>query len=116
MASTQRLVSPERVLYLIGWESEDDLKALQAKLHLSSKTLGNLRQLLGWSTVGNGQGDRNHDRDERKKTEFGELAVARRGAVAKTRSWRRDRAGCGQYQAHLQERGRASSCDEFQRR
>ena len=53
-----RLVSPDRVLHII--QNEDDLKAAvpfggtDAKaLKERRQLLGNLRQLLGWSSVGN---------------------------------------------------------------
>ena len=68
----QRLVSPERRLHLVGWKCEHDLKALQAHYAgsatpLSAKLLGNLRQLLRWTEVGNGKGDTD-DRLHRKES------------------------------------------------
>ena len=59
-----RLVSPDRKLFLV--DGEGDLKAVAELYKLTSKQLGNIRQLLGEAGVGNGRGDRN-DRNERKK-------------------------------------------------
>ena len=46
-----RVVSPDRKLYLV--DSEDDLKAVGERYKLTSKQIGNIRQLLGWAGVGN---------------------------------------------------------------
>ena len=63
---TLRLVSPDRKLFLMA--DEDDLKAVAELYKLTSKQKGNIRQLLGWVSVGNRSGDRN-DRAERKESE-----------------------------------------------
>ena len=63
---TRRLVSPDRKVFLVA--EEEDLKAVGKLYNLTPKKLGNVRQLLGWTTVGNGRGDRN-DRRERKEGE-----------------------------------------------
>ena len=57
-----RLVSPDCKLFLV--DGEGDLKAVAELYKLTSKQLGNIRQLLGEAGVGNGRGDRN-DRNER---------------------------------------------------
>ena len=61
-----RLVSPDRKLYLV--DNEEDLKAVGKLYGLTSKQLGNVRQLLSWTGVGNHSGDRN-DLTERKEAE-----------------------------------------------
>ena len=61
-----RLVSPDRKLYLV--DNEEDLKGVGKLYGLTSKQLGNVRQLLSWTGVGNHSGDRN-DRTERKEAE-----------------------------------------------
>ena len=61
-----RVVSPDRKLYLV--DSEDDLKAVGERYKLTSKQIGNIRQLLGWAGVGNHNGDRN-DRSMRAEAE-----------------------------------------------
>ena len=61
-----RLVSPDRKLYLV--DNEHDLKAVGKLYGLTSPQIRNVRQLLGWTGVGNHSGDRN-DRTERKEAE-----------------------------------------------
>ena len=61
-----RLVSPDRKLYLV--DNEEDLKGVGKLYGLTSKQLGNVRQLLSWTVVGNHSGDHN-DRTERKEAE-----------------------------------------------
>ena len=63
---TLRLVSPDRKLFLVG--TEDDLKAVGDLYNLTPKQRGNIRQLLGWTGVGNCRGDRN-DRTVRYESE-----------------------------------------------
>ena len=63
---TARLVSPDRKLFLVA--GEDDLKAVAKLYNLTSKQIGNIRQLLGWAGVGNRSGDRN-DPIQRKESE-----------------------------------------------
>ena len=46
-----RLVSPDRKLYLV--DNEEDLKGVGKLYGLTSKQLGNVRQLLSWTGVGN---------------------------------------------------------------
>jgi hypothetical protein len=60
---TERLVSPDRRLFLI--RDNADLEALAKLYSMSKSQKGNIKQLLGWNLVGNHTGDRN-DRDERK--------------------------------------------------
>ena len=63
----QPLVSPERVLHLVRYEVEEDLQAVVPKGVLKRwKLVANLRQLLGWTEVGNSKGDDN-DRNDRKE-------------------------------------------------
>ena len=61
-----RVATPDRKVRII--ESEADLKALQTEYKLSSTLVANMRQLLSWTGVGNGQGDDN-DRDDRGKAD-----------------------------------------------
>ena len=61
---TERLVSPDRRLFLM--RDNADLDALAELYSLTKSQKGNIKQLLGWKNVGNGRGDRN-GRDERKK-------------------------------------------------
>ena len=63
---TARLVSPDRKLVLVA--GEGDLQAVKKLCSLTSKQVGNIRQLLGWAGVGNCRGDGN-DRTERKESE-----------------------------------------------
>ena len=63
---TQRLVSPDRVLHILAFRDEDRLKALQEQYEFTPEVARNLRQLLGWTEVGNGRGDKN-DRTGRKE-------------------------------------------------
>ena len=65
----QRLVAPDRVLHLVRPQADGGEEDLQAAVPRDAKDraklLGNLRQLLGWSGVGNSTGDKN-DRMGRK--------------------------------------------------
>mgnify|MGYP004362501459 CR=1 FL=1 len=62
---TERLVSPDRRLFLM--RDNADLDALAELYSLTKSQKGNsIRQLLGWNGVGNGRGDGN-DRTERKE-------------------------------------------------
>ena len=71
-----RLVSPDRKLYLV--DNEEDLKAVGKLYGLTSKQLGNVRQLLSWTVVGNHSGDHN-DRTERKEAENFQILSRVRG-------------------------------------
>ena len=63
----QRLVSPERRLYIVTNEVELQSAVPEAPAGKARKALlGNLRQMLEWTRVGNSSGDIN-DRSERKK-------------------------------------------------
>ena len=64
--ATYPLVSPDRKLYLV--DTEEDLKAVGKLYKLTSPQIRNLRQVLGWTGVGNHSGDRN-DLTERKEAE-----------------------------------------------
>lgn len=67
MPRWQRLVCPERRLYIVNNEAELQSAVPQAPAGKARKALlGNLRQLLEWTRVGNSSGDSN-DRSERKK-------------------------------------------------
>ena len=62
-----KLVSPDRILYVV--EVEADLQKLAAAKIVPDATVAkNLRQLLGWTTVGSSTGDRN-DRKSRDETD-----------------------------------------------
>ena len=65
------LVSPERILHHVREQEdggEQDLKALIPRgTEKRAQLLKNLRQLLGWTGVGNSTGDAN-DRNDRKET------------------------------------------------
>ena len=52
-----RLVSPDRKLFLV--DNEHDLQAVGQRYKLKADQIRNLRQLLGWTGVGNHSGDRN---------------------------------------------------------
>lgn len=57
-----RLVSPDRVLYIV--EDKAELKALTKRLNLGWKLGGNLRQLCGWDQTGGGDEKGNWQRLE----------------------------------------------------
>ena len=65
----QRLVAPDRVLHFVRPQADGGEEDLQAAVPRDAKDraklVGNLRQLLGWSGVGNSTGDKN-DRVGRK--------------------------------------------------
>ena len=73
-----RLVSPDRKLFLV--DTEEDLQAIGKLYKLTSPQIRNLRQVLGWTGVGNHSGDRN-DRTERK-----EVPVTSRPIVGRSHS------------------------------
>ena len=65
-AAMVKLVSPDRILYVVKTEA-DLQKLVTAKIVPNYVVAANLRQLLGWTPVGNSTGDKN-DRTTRRET------------------------------------------------